>query len=399
MSKELITNQNDFLKLCDRMRSADLIAFDTEFVSEFTYQPELCLLQFATRDEKIAVDPYEVTDLSPWWDIMQDEDHCVIVHGGREEIRFCYRNENRPPQNLFDVQIAEGLLSKGFPLSYKALCQRRVGHATSGRETRTDWRRRPLTDRQIHYALEDVHHLINIYESQHRQLKKLGRVHWATSEIEKLVETVCGEDRSEVWMKLSGIHRLNRRELGIARELTRWREAKAASDNRPVRKTLRDDFIIDLAHRQPHSKAELTATRGMERFDIKKNADALIECIQRGLAIPNDELPRLPKKNKNSGNHDEHVLGRLLGLALANRCAEADVSMSLVGTTSDLRDFVNWHLEKLNNGQDNRTEKPKLAQGWRSEVCGELLSHLLEGKISIRVADPHSDHPMVFEDC
>lgn len=392
MTKLLITNQDDFDDLCDHLQNAPLIAFDTEFVSEFTYRPELCLLQFATSERQCAVDPYEVPNLSRWWEIMQNDSNRVIVHGGREEIRFCERHNNAIPRNLFDVQIAEGLLSKGFPLSYKALCNRRIDHRTSGRETRTDWRRRPLTDRQINYALEDVNHLINIYESQKRELDRLSRTAWAISEIEQLIDNVTGEAASERWMKLSGLHRLNKRELAIARELTQWREQKADRDDRPVRKILRDDLIIDLAHRQPQSASELTATRGMERFDVKKNASELIDCIERALSLPDSKLPRLPKPSRNVTNHDEHVLGRLLGVALANRCAELDISISMVGTATDLREFVTWHLE------NRKGDRPKLAEGWRAEVCGELLSNLLDGKISIRVADPKSDHPMVFEE-
>lgn len=392
MTSPLITDQSEFEDLCHHIQEAGLVAFDTEFVSEFTYRPELCLLQFATADRCVAVDPYEVKDLSAWWNMMADDKTLVIVHGGREEVRFCMTSVNLPPRQLWDVQIAEGLRSRSFPLGYEAIVKRVLGRETDGRETRTDWRRRPLTSGQLSYAVDDVKHVLEIYERQREWLNKHQRMAWADAEMQRMIDEVAVERAPESWMRLSGLHRLSGSELAVAREVYRWRELEAAARNRPMRKILRDDLVLEMAKRRPTSEADLLAVRDMNRPEYKKSAPELLACVVSGLGIPKQDLPVLPKSLDEEKSHDEQVIGQLLGLALANRCAELNVAMSLVGKTSDLRHLVRWHAYGEREGTP-----PRLTQGWRAEVCGDLLRDVLNGKITLRVADPQSDHPLVFE--
>src|SRR5690348_11870418 len=126
MPHRLITDQTEFDDFCEHVRQAGEVAFDTEFISEHTYRPELCLLQFATRERSAAVDPLAVTDLSRWWKLMAGDEISIVVHGGREEVRFCLWNAGGRPKRLFDVQIAEGLFSRSFPLGYNALVSREL---------------------------------------------------------------------------------------------------------------------------------------------------------------------------------------------------------------------------------------------------------------------------------
>ena len=142
MSVTLISHHEDFIELCDHIRACGTVAFDTEFVSESTYRPELGLLQFATEDRSVAVDPLAVTDTSAWWEIMADDETRVIVHGGQAEIRFCLHLIGRPPQKLYDIQLAEGFRGRSYPLSYSAIVQRVLNVQVDSSQTRTDWLRR-----------------------------------------------------------------------------------------------------------------------------------------------------------------------------------------------------------------------------------------------------------------
>lgn len=392
MTSLLITDQSEFDDLCQHIRTTGLVAFDTEFVSEFTYRPELCLLQFATTERCVAVDPYEVSDLSAWWELMADDKTMVIIHGGREEVRFCLTNANAPPCRLWDVQVAEGLRSRSFPLGYEAIVKRVLGREADGRETRTDWRRRPLTDGQLNYAVDDVKHVLEIYEKQRQWLGKHKRLPWAEAEMQRMIDEVSAERAPESWMRLTGLHRLSARELAVAREVYRWREAEAAEKDRPMRKILRDDLVLEMAKRRPTTEADLLAVRDMNRPEYRKAAPELLAAVATGMSLPKNELPVLPKSLDEEKTHDEQVIGQLLGLALANRCAELNVAMTLVGKTSDLRHLVRWHAYGEREG-----DPPRLTQGWRAEVCGDLLTDVLNGKITLRVADPQSDHPLVFE--
>lgn len=393
MDDRLIVDQAGFDALCTHIRGAGLVAFDTEFVSEDTYRPELCLLQFATADRCVAVDPYEVKNLDPWWEIMTGDETTVVVHGGQAEIQFCLTYSKKRPQKLVDVQLAEGMRTTSYPLGYTALVGRVLDVKVHGKETRTDWRRRPLTPRQIEYAVEDVKFMLAIWEKQRKSLERMKRLTWAEAEFQRMIEELDSDASREGWRRLSGIHKLNRQELAIAVELWRWRDEESQRTNRPVRRTLRDDLIVDLAHRQPKTTQELLSVRDMNRSGYKRDAPAMMECIERALALPESEWPKRSTSPRQDKNPDEQVLGQLLAIALSNRCAQENVARQLVGTSSDLRHLVRWHVFGETNGPE-----PRLLTGWRAEVCGNLLHDLLDGKISLRVADPKSDWPLAFDE-
>lgn len=392
MSSPLIVQQSELVALCDQIQDAGIVAFDTEFVSEFTYRPELSLLQFSFEGRTVAVDPYEVDDLTPWWDIMTNDSTTVVVHGGREEVRFCRHFSGKKPQKLIDLQIAEGLRSRSFPISYTALVARVLGEKAGSKETRTDWRRRPLTDQQIKYALDDVKYVLRIWKIQEKELTDLGRLEWAQAEFQRMIDEVDSEFHRENWRRVSGLHKLKPRELAIVRELFDWRDEVGKDKNQPVRRILRDDLLIELAKRKPKTPQDLTATRDLNRKNMFKLAPQVIQRIEKALQLPNDQLPQLEENPNTQQNQDEQVIGKLLGIALANRCAEMNVSQTLVGTTSDLRHLVRYHVYR-----EQSDDRPRLMTGWRAEVCGDLLTDVLDGKISMRVADPESDHPLHFE--
>ena len=284
MSETLIDNQQDFESLCAEIREAGLVAFDTEFVAEHSYNPELCLMQFATRDRCVAVDPFEMENLNPWWEIMADEEIKVVVHGGQAEIRFCLIEGNLKPANLYDTQISEAFRSRSYPLSYVNLVQRVLKIRPSGKETRTNWKRRPLLPNQAKYALEDVVHMLPIYDDQTKSLVGRGRLKWAVSEIQQMIDDITADLESPGWLKLSGLHRLQPKELVVARELFNWREDEAESRDRPPRSVLRDDLILELARRRPKNSTELLATRDMERDRYRRHIDDLVEVVMGSLA-------------------------------------------------------------------------------------------------------------------
>lgn len=394
MASGVIERQADFDELCRHVAEAGLVAFDTEFVTEYTWQPELCLLQFATSERCEAVDPQGVESLDAWWDLMCDDATTVVVHGGQAEVRFCLAATGKRPRKLVDVQIAEGLRSPSYPLGYNALVGRVLGRRVHGRETRTDWRRRPLSSRQVNYACEDVQYILPIWEKQRNTLASRGRLDWADAEFSRMIGDVEEEWQRPGWQRLPGLHKLRPRELVTAQALADWRDDEAERKNKPARRVLRDDLLIELARRRPRTINELQQLRDMTRSNYRRAADELLACIEQAGKIPDAELPPGPTNEKSPKRHpDEHVLGQLLNIALLNRCAEMEVARQLVGTSADLRELVRYHV--FGERDDG---PPRLASGWRREVCGDLLTNLLDGRVSLRVGDPQSDHPLVFEE-
>ncbi|MCA9048354.1 MAG: HRDC domain-containing protein [Planctomycetaceae bacterium] len=392
MPGQVISYHEDFVDLCEHIRESGLVAFDTEFVSESTYRPELGLLQFATEERCAAVDPLSVGDLARWWEIMADDTTTVVVHGGQAEIRFCLQQIGRAPKHLYDIQIAEGFRGRSYPLSYSAIVHRVLGIQVDGSQTRTDWLRRPLSAEQIRYALEDVQHVLEIWHRQRTWLSERGRLEWAEGETRSLIDGIVADELQPPWTRLSGIHKLNRRELLIVQKLAAWREEEAAFRNRPARRILRDDLLIDLAKRKPTTRQKALATRDLNRPEYKRRLDDMVAVIQEAVSVPDSELPDRQRCRRQEPSSDEQVISKLLSLALSNRCAELEISQSLVAANRELADLVRHHRFGVKGDR-----LPKLLEGWRAEVCGKLLQDVLDGRVGFRVAEKDSDTPLVFE--
>ena len=391
MRYEHITSEQQLRDFCELIAAAPIVAFDTEFVSEDSYQPELCLVQLAAGEHLAIVDPLAFTDLSPLWDLLTGPGRETLVHAGREEFRFCLRYGGRHPQRWFDVQIAAGLIGMEYPASYGTLAGRLLGKSLSKDETRTDWRRRPLSARQLEYALQDVADLTDIRHALHARLTKLGRVAWLDEELTAWQQQLVELEAGERWQRLGGMAGFGARSAAIVRELWIWRDGEAQRRDQPPRRILRDDLIVELAKRQTSDPKRIRALRGMERGDLQRFLPKLSEAIDRALAIPDRDLPRLERK---SSRPQLNLLGQFLSTALGSICRKAQVAASLTGTAQDVRDLIAY---RLNLAQFEEGEVPILARGWRAEVVGQVIDHLLAGDLSIRIADPLADEPLEFE--
>ncbi|HEX5102286.1 MAG TPA: HRDC domain-containing protein [Pirellulaceae bacterium] len=390
MRYEHIVSDQHLRDFCQTIAAAPILAFDTEFVSEDSYQPELCLIQLAADGQLAIVDPLEV-DLAPLWDLLVQAGRQTLVHAGREEFRFIRKHTGQRPASWFDVQIAAGLIGMEYPASYGTLSAKLLGRVLPKDETRTDWRRRPLTQRQLEYALQDVAELDQIRTALHRRLSELGRLEWLEAELADWQRELEEYEDGERWQRTAGIAGLSLRSLAIVRELWHWRDAEAQRRNVPTRRVLRDDLLIEIAKRQTADPKRIRAVRGMERGDLQRYLPKIGQCVEEGLALKESELPRLPRK---SSRPQLNLLGQFLSTALGSICRRAEVAPSLAGTAQDVRDLIAY---RLNLGGFAPGEVPLLARGWRAEVVGQAIDHLLAGDLSIRIGDPLSDEPLEFE--
>jgi ribonuclease D len=388
---ESITSPAQLADLCGRLARADRIGIDTEFVSEDTFRPELCLVQVATANDLAVIDPFRAGDLTPFWTILADGDHVTIVHAAREELSFALNAVGRGPARLFDTQLAAGFCSPEYPASYGSVVTRLLNAHPAKGEQRTDWRRRPLSEEQIDYALEDVRYLLPLYDALQRKLKKLNRVEWLAEEMERwLAEVHDSRDRPR-WRRVSGVGNLSPRCLAIVRELYMWRRAEAEKRNAPPRRILRDDLMVELAKRKSDDIERIRAVRGMHRGMKPQLLEALARCIRRGMEASLDDLEREPRESMPS---QLNLLGQFLSPALSSICRSANVATSLAGTATDVRDLIAFRLGFV--GADGE-QPPLLASGWRAELVGHLIEELISGKKSIRIEDPLSEHPLAFD--
>lgn len=390
MQYQTITTDEQLHAFCTDLRKAEVIAFDTEFVSEDSYLPELCLIQVAAGDKLVLIDPLTITNINPFWETLAEPGHVTVVHAGREELRFSLFAINRPPHALYDVQIAAGIIGLEYPASYGTLVHKLLGKTLSKGETRSDWRKRPLSKHQIEYAIQDVADLQQVAASLQARAAELNRSSWAETEIQAWLKKITRETGSDAWRNVSGSGSLKARNLAIVRELWYWRDREAKQRNRPARRILRDDLICELARRQTADPQRIRSIRGMNRSNLQKHIPELAAAIDSALQLSPDQHPKL--RHKARGPHLT-VLSQFLNTALSNHCKSAQIAPNLVATTQDVRDWLAYHLKQNNQRSQS---PPALASGWREELLGTLLEDLLAGKVALRVHDPTDQQPLTM---
>ena len=387
----LIGTNAELADLLDHVRDQGRFAFDTEFVSEETFEPNLCLVQVATEDRLAVIDPLAPgLDMRPFWEVVTDPSIRVVMHAAGEDLRICRLKTGKLPARVFDVQIAAGLVGFGYPLSLNNLVFQKLRVSLAGGETRTDWRRRPLSTGQLRYALDDVRHLLRLEDELSAELNRLGRVDWAEAEFADFLAAIEHRAEEDRWRRLSGLNTLNRRGLEVARRLSDWRQAEAKHANRPLRHLLRDDLLVAVAKRQPTSRRDLEALRDFNRPHLLNKANEILRVIEEGLAVPLEQLP------EPTARHEEGpgltMIVSLLAATLAQCCAQSHVAVGLVGGTSDIKELV-----RRREASSDDQNPPSLAVGWRYEVCGRTLLDVLSGRRSLRVVDPEADVPVAVD--
>lgn len=389
-SAALITTDHQLAELTDHIRRRGRFAFDTEFVSEDTFEPVLCLIQIATTERLAIVDPLAVHDLDPFWNTLLDPSIHVVMHASGEDLRICRTKTGEIPRNLFDVQIAAGLAGYSYPLSLVNLSYQTMRVSLPGSETRTDWRRRPLSPAQLQYAADDVRYLLEIEETLRNRLEELGRLDWAVAEFTEFLDSIDHRAEEERWRRLPGLHHLNRRSLEMARRLSDWREDAARRANRPLRHAMRDDLLVAIAKRQPGSRRELEALRDFNRPGLVARGAEILNVLAEARSVAEDDLP-IPASRPDDGPGLSTVAG-LLSSAMAFCCAQRGISTGLVAGVSDVKQLIRWRLDGC---PEERT--PVLMQGWRRAICGDVLMEILEGRRSVRVVDPAGEVPIALD--
>jgi ribonuclease D len=387
LEEEIVTQPEELAACCEALASCSHFGFDTEFVGEETYHPRLCLVQVATPTRLFLIDPLTTGPLDAFWRLVVDPARTVIVHAGREEIRLCRLWTGQAPGNLFDLQLAAGLVGLTYPLGHATLVNQILRVHMAKGETLTEWRHRPLTPGQIRYAFDDVRYLLPVWERLSARLEKLGRTDWAREEFARLATTATPDvQTNEKWRKLRGLGSLDRRRLAVVRALYQWREETAATTNRPLRSIIRDDLIVEIARRNPTRERDLQVVRGLPRRDLA----AIVEVVTHAHSLPPEECPAVAGREQDPSQVT--LVGNVLMAVLGDLCARHGLAPNLVATTQDVKLLVRAHFA---------AEPPAeslLTTGWRSKhILPDLLA-ILQGRRMLRVADIAAEAPFAYDE-
>ncbi len=370
----ILTNSKDLKALCQRLSKAEFITVDTEFLRESTYWPQLCLIQVAGPDEAVCIDPLaKDLDLEPFFELLLNPKVVKVFHAARQDLEIFDKLMGKLPTPLFDTQIAAMVCGFGDSVGYDNLVQKMLGIQLDKSSRFTDWSRRPLTEKQVTYALADVTHLRNAYTGLCKMLEENGRVHWLDEETAILsdVKTYRTEP-DEAWQRLKP-RSTKPRFLAILAEVAAWREREAQSRDLPRGRVLRDEAIEEIASHPPTTAEELARIRSVSKgwADGKMGA-GLLKAVAKGLELPLEEAP----KANNKPNHGpySHATVELLKVLLRHICDESNVAPRLVATTNDLEMIA----------ATDSAPCPALS-GWRRELFGEQALALKNGKLSLAI--------------
>jgi ribonuclease D len=387
LPEQVVATPEELAACCAHLAAGPALGFDTEFVGEDTYHPRLCLVQAAAPDRLFLIDPLSAGPLDAFWDLVTDPARVVVVHAGREEVRLCRLWTGRAPGDLFDLQIAAGLLGLPYPLGYGALVGQALGVSMSKGETRTEWRDRPLTPEQVRYAFDDVRHLLPLWKKLSARLEKLGRADWAREEFGRLARAAAPEAPAadEKWRKLRGLGSLDRRRLAVARALYLWREETASRTNRPARTIVRDDLIVEIARRNPARERDLHSVRGLPRRDL----EAIVQAAAAARALPIEACPAPLERDQDPPQVG--LTAAVLTAVLGDVCARLRLAPNLAASSQDVKRLVRARFA----GGPLPDDVP-LTQGWRAaHVLPELLA-VLDGRRLLRVADVRAEAPFAY---
>jgi ribonuclease D len=388
LPEQMVTTPEELTRCCNYLASLPHFGFDTEFVGEDTYHPRLCLVQVATDERLLLIDPLSTGPLDAFWELVVDPSRIAVVHAGRAEVRLCRLATGKPPGNLFDLQLAAGLVGMTYPIGHGPLVNQLLGVHLAKGETLTEWRDRPLTPSQIRYAFDDVRYLLSLWQKLSARLEALGRSNWAREEFERMVTTVSPEEpNTEKWRKLRGLGSLDRRRLAVVRALYAWREEAAELTNRPTRAIIRDDLIVEIARRNPAKERDLQVVRGLPHRDLR----AILEVVHQARELPPEQCPK--PLDRDQDPPQVTLVGNVLSAVLGDLAIRLGVAGNLIASGQDVKQLVRC--------KRGRTPIPRdciLTQGWRAAQVLPELNAILDGKRLLRVADVRGDAPFAYED-
>ena len=368
----LIDTSDALAAFCSRQAQAPYITVDTEFIRDKTYFPQLCLVQIAGPGEAAALDPLASgMDLDPLFELMGSADVLKVFHAARQDIEIFVNMAGAVPAPLFDTQVAAMVCGFGDSVSYETLAGKLAGAHIDKSSRFTDWSQRPLSERQLRYALTDVVPLRTVYEKLAARLAKSGRSSWLEEEMGTLTDPATyRQDPAEAWRRFK-VRSNNRKLLALVRELAAWRETAAQQRNLPRNRLLRDESLLEIAAHAPATVADLARTRGLgKNFAEGKLGGEILAAVARVLATPEAQYPVPPPRHEPPPGLGPLV--DLLRVLLKLRCEENDVAQKLVADTEDLEMIAADDAAPV-----------RALQGWRAELFGKDALDLKRGRLAL----------------
>jgi ribonuclease D len=369
----LIQDNAELLHLCQRLQQSAVLFVDTEFLREKTYYSTLCLIQIAGEEgEAAAIDCLaKDIDLQPLFSLLNDPSRLKIMHAGRQDMEIFFQHTQALPAPFFDTQIAAMILGLGEQMGYDSLVKHFLGKHVCKSQQFTDWSRRPLSDEQLEYALDDVRHLRKCYPRIVDELKKFGRTAWVEEETAYLLNPNLYSNLPEnAWLR---IRKRDTKPYYLARlqHLAAWREREAKARNVPRGTIIHDDTLQEIALTNPKTVQALLKVRGISKRPEK--LEAIYAILHEANALPKEECPIMERKSALPKEDD--IVRDALKLLLKCKAKEYNVSPSLLCDSEGLQQLI------------ERDHACTALQSWRKEIFGDAAIKMLDGSLTVSVTN------------
>ncbi len=374
MTYQYINSDQALAEFCSSIQDCRYCALDTEFIREKTYYPLLALIQLATENAQACIDPLKIKDFSPLLALFNKPSMLKILHSPSQDLELFHYNFNALPGPIFDTQIAAAVLGFANQIGYADLVQRVCGVQLEKKYTRADWSRRPLSEGELDYAMDDVRYLIEIYQKLTDQLKEKDRLSWVEADFARMIDAQNYQvDMTSLWKRLKGVQKLKGIALNHADQLCRWREKRAMEKDRPRRWIMKDEDIVDIARFKPKTEKDLNQIGSLSADYIKKIGAEILQVLAESEQMDSSAYPR----------HSDYI--RLTN----EQQAKADCLMAMCRLLTEENEIAISSVvsKKDIDGLVAGERDGKILQGWRNQMLGQHLVDFLEGKLSLKCED------------
>lgn len=374
MQYQLIEDSTSLELLCQQYSDADVLAVDTEFVRTRTLYPRLGLLQVFDGKQLALIDPIAIDDLTPFWELLTNPNIVKVLHACSEDLEVFLTSANCKPVNIIDSQIMMSFIGHGLSIGYAAMVEHFTGISLDKSESRTDWTKRPLSQKQLNYASADVEHLFAIYPKIVEEIEQAGWFDYAKQETVALVEkkfTPINDEQLYRQVKLAW--RLNPQQLNNLKHLTKWRYQQAKNRDLPLGFVVKENTLICVAKSNPQSYSEMTKIDGAEVLDIKHKGKAMLTILKQAA---NDNETTYPDKIKRLDEYPGYkqtfktVKDFIICISEKN-----DLTVENLASKKQINQFLTWFFD-LNDAKKSHEEEgthPDILSTWRSELFGNSL--------------------------
>ncbi len=372
---QLIDSHEQLKSICTHLAPSSWLALDTEFFREQTYFPQLCLIQVANEKETFCIDPLAIKDLSPFYEILRAQTITKVMHACRQDMEIFYLLLGHLPTPIFDTQVAAPLLGHPLQAGYARLVEDILGVHLKKNQTRSDWRKRPLSDQQITYAADDVHYLGQLYQIIKTALTEKQRLHWLDDDFHMLCQTRLYENNpDDAWLRIRAAKRLGRQQIAYLKPLAAWRESIARERNIPRSWLIKDDTLIDLAYKKPADIDALGQTHGIKEQVLRRDGTAILAIIENVQKMPPPAKADQRIRERPLRPEEESQLELLMALTHM-RATENELHPQTLLSRKDLARII--------KGEQSTAD----LSAWKQDIIGHEINDVLTAKLKLQLND------------